>query len=208
MTGRPKGVKNSVRHVWTEEQKAYLGEITPGRHHKEIMELVNEKFGLELVVTQISRAINSNGFKTGFTGRFEKGNVPFNKGKTGFNCGKETAFKKGHRPATYRPVGSERVGARDGYTEIKIADPNVWKLKHRWLWEQHNGPVPKGYALIFADGDKSNITLDNLIVVSRAQLVRLNKNHLIQENKELTETAINVVDLMLKINHVKKIKRK
>lgn len=207
MTGRPKGVKNSVRHVWTEEQKAYLGEITPGRHYKEIMELVNEKFGLELVVTQISRAIKSNGFKTGFTGQFQKGSVPFNKGKTGFNYGKETAFKKGHRPATYRPVGSERVN-RDGYTEVKVADPNVWKLKHRWVWEQHNGPVPKGYALIFADGDKSNIAVDNLIMVSRAQLVRLNQNGLIQDNKELTETAINVVDLMVKISHVKKSKRK
>ena len=208
MTGRPKGVKNSVRHVWTEEQTAYLGEITPGRHYKEIMELVNEKFGLELVVTQISRAIKTNGFKTGFTGQFEKGGIPYNKGKKGLITSNVTSFKKGHKPATYMPVGSERVGARDGYTEIKIADPNVWKLKHRWLWEQHNGPVPKGYALIFADGDKSNITLDNLILVSRAQLVRLNQNGLIQDSKELTETAINVVDLMVKISHMKKSKRK
>ena len=207
MTGRPKGVKNSVRHVWTEEQKAYLGEITPGRHYKEIMELVNEKFGLELVVTQISRAIKTNGFKTGFTGQFEKGGVPYNKGKKGLTTANVTSFKKGQRPATYRPVGSERVN-RDGYTEVKVADPNVWKLKHRWVWEQHNGPVPKGYALIFADGDKSNIAVDNLIMVSRAQLVRLNQNGLIQDSKELTETAINVVDLMVKISHMKKSKRK
>ena len=207
MTGRPKGVKNSVRHVWTEEQKAYLGEITPGRHHKEIMELVNEKFGLELVVTQISRAIKTNGFKTGFTGQFEKGGIPYNKGKKGLTTANVTSFKKGQRPVNYRPLGSERTN-RDGYVEIKVAEPNVWKLKHRWVWEQHNGPVPKGYALIFADGDKSNIAVDNLIMVSRAQLVRLNQNGLIQDSKELTETAINVVDLMVKISHMKKSKRK
>lgn len=207
MTGRPKGVKNSVKHVWTEEQKAYLGEITPGRHYKEIMELVNKKFGLELMQTQIKRAINSNGFKTGFTGRFEKGNVPYNKGKKGLTTANVTSFKKGQRPVNYRPVGSE-ITNRAGYVEIKVADPNVWKLKHRWLWEQHNGPVPKGYALIFADGDKSNIAVDNLIMVSKAQLVRLNQNGLIQDSKELTETAINVVDLMVKISHMKKSKRK
>ena len=34
-----------------------------------------------------------------------------------------TWFKKGHIPANYRPVGSERVNA-DGYIEVKVADPN------------------------------------------------------------------------------------
>lgn len=39
-------------------------------------------------------------------------------------------------------------------------------LKHRFLWETANGPIPKGHKVIFADGDKTNITLDNLIMVS------------------------------------------
>lgn len=37
-----------------------------------------------------------------------------------------------------------------------------------------------------------------------AQLARLNQNHLIQDDVELTKTAINVVDLMCKISQVKK----
>lgn len=203
---RTKGVKSKTRHVWTEEEKAYLGEITPGRHHKEIVALVNEKFGLELVQSQVSRAIRQNGFKTGFTGRFEKGHVPFNKGTKGFVKPNSGTFKKGQKPFNYRPIGSERVTV-DGYTEIKVADPNVWKLKHRLIWEQHNGPIPKGSTVLFGDGDQSNFSIDNLLLVTRAQLAMLNKNNLIQKDTELTKTAINVVDLMQKINQVKRKKR-
>lgn len=70
--------------------------------------------------------------------------------------------------------------------------------KHRLIWEAVNGPIPKGHKLIFADGDKTNITLDNLLLITDAQMARLNQNHLIQPDKELTVAGLLVCDVISK----------
>lgn len=97
--------------------------------------------------------------------------LPPNKGKKGIcaaGC-ERTWFQKGHIPANYRPVGSERVNA-DGYIEVKVADPNKWKLKHRVVWESVNGKIPKGSIIIFRDNDKSNTDIDNLLLIKRGHM--------------------------------------
>lgn len=195
------GVKGTIQHKWSQEEKEYLKDIAPGRHWNEILELMNEKFEYQFTRGQIGAAMKRCGVKTGFTGRFEKGSEPYNKGKKGLIGPNKTSFKKGQKPLNYRPIGSERVNV-DGYHEIKVADPNKWRLKHRVLWEQENGPIPKGHTVIFGDGDKTNLSLDNLILINRAQLARLNKLGLIQNDVELTKTAINVIDVMMKITEV------
>lgn len=128
---RPQGSKNKVIHIWSNQEKEYMKEITPGHHHKEIQELMNKKFKLNLSIDQIKGAISRYKLNTGFTGRIEKGHIPFNKGKKGIYLGGiKTQFKKGHKPKNYMPVGSERVNG-DGYIDIKIADPNVIKTRHK-----------------------------------------------------------------------------
>jgi hypothetical protein len=110
--------------------------------------------------------------------------------------------KRSSKKAMYRrirPVGSERVNV-DGYTEIKVSDPNKWRCKHVVIWEAHNGPMPKGYAIIFGDGNKENFELDNLILVSRQQLLTLNRNRLIQNDADLTRTGVIIADLYQKIS--------
>lgn len=109
-----------------------------------------------------------------------------------------TQFKKGNRPANYMPVGSERING-DDYVDIKVADPNKWTGKHILIWEEHNGLVPEGHAILFGDGNRRNFDLDNLILVSRQQLAVLNKNRMIQNDADLTRTAILVVDVKRKI---------
>ena len=78
---RPKGAESVTCHKWTDEEKAYLKEITPGHHHIEIQQLMNEKFEYQFTLNQIKGAINRYKHNTGFTGYYEKGNIPFNKGK-------------------------------------------------------------------------------------------------------------------------------
>ena len=107
----------------------------------------------------------------------------------------------------YKPVGSERINI-EGYTEVKVANPNKWRLKHRVIWEQHNGEIPKGCAIIFADGDKSNLDIDNLLLVSRQQLLVLNRNNLISEDKEITKTGINIANIMIKLSEIEKDNKK
>lgn len=86
---------------------------------------------------------------------------------------RRTQFKKGHRGARQRPVGSERITARDG-VRVKVAEPDVWVPKGRFVWEQAFGPMPEGYIVRHLDGDRQNFALDNLRPMSRAEHARMN----------------------------------
>lgn len=203
--GRPLGVKNKgPQHIWSDEEKQYLAEITPGRGHREIQSMMSCKFGFDYTYHQIKGAIARYKLNTGRTGRFEEGHATWNKGTKGLMKANVTSFKKGHKPYNYKPLGSERI-VKDGYCEVKVSDTGRrWRSKHVLIYEKHHGKVPKGSAVIFLDGDKRNFDIDNLYLVTRSQLAMLNKNSLIQKDAELTKTAINVVDLMKKISAMEK----
>ena len=63
----------------------------------------------------------------------------------------------------------------DGYVEIKVAEPRKWALKHRVIWEEANGPIPKGCNIQFRDGNKLNVKIENLYIISRSdQLMKQN----------------------------------
>lgn len=195
-----------MAHKYTKEQKDFICNNVKGRTSIELTQLVNKHFGLNLGVNQIRAYMKNHGLKNGLNMQFKPGNASFNKGKKYPGQTNKTSFKKGNKPINYRPVGSERVNV-DGYIEIKVADSNKWRLKHRVIWEEANGPIPRGHALIFADSDKLNVSLDNLILVSRSQLARLNQNHLITNDAELTKTGIILADIYSKIGERKKPKK-
>lgn len=115
---------------------------------------------------------------------YTKGSVPANKGKKqsefmtpeGITNSAKTRFKKSHNPHNHKPVGHTRVD-KDGYTYIKVAEPNVFKLKHRVLWEEAHGPIPRGSIIQFVNGDKSDIRLENLQIISREKQIGQNTIH-------------------------------
>lgn len=190
-------------HFYNAKEIEYLRKIAIGRTNKEITKMFNKKFNLKLSETAISGTRKRYNIKNGLDGRFKKGHKTWNKGMKGLSTGgKETQFKKGNLPLNYMPVGSERVNG-DDYVDIKIADPNKWKGKHILIWEKNNGPVPKNYAIIFGDGDNRNFNIENLICVSRQQLLYLNRNRLIKNDVELTRTGIILADLNKKISEIK-----
>lgn len=127
------------------------------------------------------------GWKTGRTGRFEQGHETHNKGKP-CEPGKggrhpnaqKTHFNKGKVPPNRKPLWSERVG-KDGYIEMSVPIPNPYTghstrymHKHRWNWEQVNGPLPKGHALKCKDGNRQNCDASNWEAIPRGILPRLN----------------------------------
>lgn len=123
------------------------------------------------------------GWKTGRTGQYEKGAVPANKGKKmPFNANSaRTQFKAGQLPHNYRGPGHEWIDAQDGYVVMIVDEPNPWTgastrpvHKHRWLWEQKNGPVHDGHVLKCLDGDKTNTDPANWECVPQGLLPRLN----------------------------------
>ena len=196
--GRTKGVKNKKpQHRWTDEEKEYLASIVKGKTYKELLALMNEKFEYEFSSQQIESALRRYNLKTGNTGQFKKYQEPWNKGLKGYIGANKTSFKKGTIPPNYKPVGTERF-AKDGYIEVKVKDPNVWELKHRYIYKKHHGEIPNGYNVIFADKNISNFDIDNLILVSKAEMLILNKNKLIFEDKDFTKVGVNIAKLINK----------
>lgn len=120
--------------------------------------------------------------------RYPKGHVPANKGlrRPGWAPGRmaETQFRKGERRGVavrlYKPIGTERV-SKDGYLERKVNDDlplqRRWRAVHLLTWEAAHGPLPRGYAVSFRNGNKTDIRLDNLALVSRVDLMRRNSMH-------------------------------
>ena len=137
----------------------------------------------EITETNLKSLCQRRGWGTGRTGRFAKGQEPPNKGKTMpyHPNSAATQFKKGQRPHSYRGAGHERVDAREGYVVMIVAERNPWTgaatrpvFKHKYLWEQANGPVPEGHCLKCLDGDKTNCDPANWVAIPRAMLPRLN----------------------------------
>lgn len=120
--------------------------------------------------------------KAGAGTRFQKGLVPHNKGKPHPSRGRsrETQFKRGNHPQTWRPIGTERV--RDGYLVRKVTDLRNppwrdWKPVHVVVWESHHGPVPPKHRVCFRDGDRSHIEISNLELVSFKEVMQRNTVH-------------------------------
>lgn len=108
--------------------------------------------------------------------RFPKGHKPWNAGLKGLQIGGvETQFKKGNIPHNTKYDGHTRVNV-DGYIEQRVSK-GVYKLKHRIIWEQHNGPIPEGYNVQFKDGNKLNTNIENLYLASKAQNMEQNTIH-------------------------------
>lgn len=137
--------------------------------------------------------------------KFKKGFTPWNKGiKTGLKP--TNGFKKGFSPWHTRELYSERLD-KDGYILIKIAKPNKWVRKHRWIYEQKFGAIPENCVILFADGDKSNLSIENLICVTRNELKVLNKCRLISSVPELTKTGLNIAKIRIKLAELRKEKK-
>jgi len=64
---------------------------------------------------------------------------------------KHTFFKKGHLPHNTLTDYTEVIRNEKGTTYIYIKIPGARKAipKHRYLWEQAHGTIPKGYNIIF-----------------------------------------------------------
>lgn len=205
-TGAPDSTAGACRRRWTADEDAqlraqYADEPTAvisaalGRPASSVYQ---RAYALGLRKSQAfldSPAAGRTNGRQGMGTRFPKGHVPANKGlrRPGWGPGrmKATQFKRGERRGVaarnWRPVGTILTDT-EGYHRIKVHEARsgeaygfgnvrVWPLLQRHVWEQAHGPIPKGYNVCFKDGDKSNCALDNLELVSRADMMKRNTVH-------------------------------
>lgn len=183
-----------MRHIWKPSEVKKLIELYPNTQNKVLAEIFcitegkisNKAYSLGLRKSEAYMQSPEcgrimKGQRVGIGTEFKKGMVPKNKGKkqTEYmsieNIAKTVAtrFKKGSIPHNTKPIGYERITV-DGYVEVKVRNApengnnKNFELKHRILWEQHHGPIPKGMIVEFLPGaDRINFTINDLVMRSR-----------------------------------------
>ncbi|MGJ0302496.1 HNH endonuclease [Aliarcobacter cryaerophilus] len=169
-------------------------ETTP---RKKLTELFNDKFKTEVSVKNLSQKCRKIGLVCPNNGCFKKGSIPANKGTKGLTKANITSFAKGNVPPNTRKAGSISIRKDkngNSYMHIKVAELNRWQMLHVYIWENKHGKIPKGYCVIFKDKNTLNLSLSNLMLISRAELVRLNQKYAYIDER-LKETALQVIKL-------------
>jgi hypothetical protein len=179
--GRTTGDLNRGKSkVFTSEQIQFMRDNYPIYSLVDLVTVFNDHFSSQFGINQIRAYIHNNGITSGRTGRFTPGSAAWNHGVTGYMGPNRTSFKKGNLSHNHRPLWSERID-KNGYIEISVPERNPhtgshtrFKHKHVWIWEQANGPKPKSTAVIFKDGNNRNFNRDNLLLVTRKELLSMN----------------------------------
>ena len=164
----------------------------------------NQHFKLARPKKSIVACLKNHKITSGRDGGFKKGQIPWNLGLKGYMGKNVTSFKKGRAPHNQRPLWSERIDS-DGFVKLSIPAENRGtglatrhKNKHVWIWEQENGAVPKGHVIIFKDGDNRNFEPDNLIKVSRKELLVMNSHGYKNTPNELKPSVMALAKLEAK----------
>lgn len=198
---------------YTDEHIDFLRKIAKGKTRQDITNRFNKKFNQNRTVRAIGSQLSRHKIRTGMQGhatQFKKGHKTWNKGmkqedflsKGQINRSKKTRFKRGNVPYTRQEVGTERVNEH-GFVEMKIKQPNVWKLKHRHVWEEANGEIPYRHVIMFKDRNKKNCALDNLVMVYQNTITTIGKRDSLTEYPEINEAIFNLTELEVKTNVIK-----
>ncbi|MBN2271326.1 MAG: HNH endonuclease [Sedimentisphaerales bacterium] len=126
--------------------------------------------------------------RAGKSSGWQKGHVPWDKGKKGIHLSPATEFKKGcFRGAAvrrWRPVGTIKArhdkpsrsvrlkhgpkvkGNRRRWIKVRDDGPQTrrWIPYARYLWQKRNGPVPDGMFVVHANGNTMDDRPANLII--------------------------------------------
>lgn len=171
-------------YQWTAQRDEWLRSMYPDTRNKTIAKVLGCSYSAVKNRAQTLGLKKSEDYMSTNPGCFKPDQVSWNKGvsyQAGGRC-RETQFKKGQRPHTWAPVGTESED-RDGYLKRKVRDDAPsgmsrlnWKFVHVLKWEEYHGrPVPPKHMVRIIDGDKRNFSRENLVLVSMAENAILNK---------------------------------
>lgn len=173
---------------YTKEMEQWLRDNAKNKYTKEICEEFDKRFNTKTTISAMWQQLYRLGIKT----NSKKGKQPYNKGKKwdewmskeGQINSFKTTFKKGSIPHNTLPVGTEIID-KFGYIWVRCATPQnkskshtFWIRKNQLIYEQHYGKIPENHCVIFADGDKRNFNIGNLILVSKDEQIYMNLNKL------------------------------
>jgi hypothetical protein len=179
--------------IHTEKQLEFIKENAKGISQSELFERFKKMFPEALLTSEQIKSIKYyHGLKCEL--------------KSGCKKGYKFVNRKEHPNPYRRSEGSERIRRADGVVLIKIAQS--WKPKHMIIWEKENKRlIPIGHCIIFADGNKNNLNIDNLILVDRHELCYMGIKGLFSTDSELTKIGKTIasIKMCIKNKHSRKI---
>ena len=165
--------------MFTPNMTRWLARNVPGKTFDEAASVFNGRFGCEFTPRQIKGHCVYHGIKAGRKGR---------KGR-GYKIGTECVTDK-----------------RSGFVYIKISDKPVkgcmglsGEKKHFVIWESANGPVPPGHIVVFADRDKSNFDLGNLLLIGKREFFYMCRHGMLSGDPDVTKTNMLIARCHLAI---------
>lgn len=209
---------------WTDEQLAILRRDYPticgkviaenlGLKHSQITNKA-QNLGLKKDI-QFYRDAGKRLIETGKAHRYEKGFVPANKGKKledfmdpdTIEKFRANQFKKGNNPYNALQIGAEviRTDKRSGKSYVLVKVEGFVKLvyKHIHLWEtDNNKKLPKGFNIVFKDGNNMNFDIENLECISNSELMK--RNSIQRYPEELKKEIRKVGKLKRVIKNIEK----
>ena len=135
---------------YTKEQDEWLMENRQNYNRQQLTKLFNEKFNCNLNWDALSKHMT-------VTLKLYRKNIGF----------------KALPINTITTDSSNRVRIKTNdamYSKIEN-----WELLSHHIWKKHYGEVPKGYKIIFLDGNKNNFDINNLRCVSPSTMTKLGR---------------------------------
>lgn len=174
-TCRLRGWSNGLLHqktVFPSPVADYITAHHSGVRPREMMQILNRIFGADYSEEQIARFYVKHGLKSGAA-------------------------------STYMPVGTVIFRETEQMYYEKVKDgPNPienWRPKHQLIWEAAHGPIPEGHIVIFLDGNRSNLDLDNLALCSKPVALMLNKKGLRFSCADATKAGVLIAQITARI---------
>ena len=187
------------RRWWTDEECEWLRKNICQYSYRELTKAFNKQFKRNLTFAAVEHKCARLGIDHGRKHTFEKG--------------------KNNPCSITLPIGAECVSAGKVYVKVndlpisngggklahggsKYGAGGNFVQKNRYVYEQHYGPIPKGYMIVSLVNDKNNFEPQNLYATTRGVNMMMCQNKWYTESRENTLTAIKYCELQFALKGV------
>lgn len=202
--GIPTGYANKKprRDAWTQEEIDYLKEVFKNRTYTTATIEFRKKYS--------NRTVNSVRTKAKEL-LLKSSPEALEKQKQEFiERSKPTRFKKGQRAINHEEVGTVKFRHHNkstSYFWIKTQDTGQprydWEPCQRYFYKKYHGEIPKGYKVVFLDGDQSNFSKENLMLATNEEFGHARK-YFKEKDIEQSRAGVLISRIELAIKELEK----
>lgn len=195
---------------WSDDHYQFIKNNIKGTSYKELHKMFKDEFNVDVTFKKFQTYVSRKKLTNDIDTTFNKGATPWNKGKKGlwFKGAENTWFKKGQKPINKRSIGSIYKPSKENrQILIKVDDTGVRKkdwipLSHA-VYTKYYGEIPKGHVVIHKNKNNRDFTPDNLQVISRGNLAKVNNRGMYDDEPEYNTALIKCMELDTVIKEIK-----